>query len=240
MMNQRDLEKRLQDAHKPVVVTGAGVSTLSDVPDYTTMKGLTLKGRQFEAREVLSCPFFQSYPKEFWRWHRKQFLQAIEPNKLHYWIAKQRVPVITQNIDGLHRRAGSDKIVEFHGKADLGICQICQHEIDLKNDEAIFSHAHERSYEDSLAILADHVDTQIVLYGDAIASENLFLAEKWLGTSDLIIVIGSTLQVYPLAGLVLEQDSSKIIWIDKKKNEVASLYPDIDFVQADFRELFEG
>lgn len=65
MMNQRDLEKRLQDAHKPVVVTGAGVSTLSGVPDYTTMKGLTLKGRQFKAREVLSRPFFQSYPKEF-------------------------------------------------------------------------------------------------------------------------------------------------------------------------------
>lgn len=239
-MNQKNLEELIRSAQQPVIVTGAGVSTLSGVPDYTTMKGLTIKGRSFEAREVLSRPFFQAYPKAFWQWHRKQFLQAIELNKVHDWIARQKVPVITQNIDGLHRRAGSEEIVEFHGKADVGLCQICWQEIDLRDDKAIFSHTHGKTYDNTLDILADHVDTQIVLYGDAIDSRNFSLAQQWLRASDLIIVIGSTLQVYPLAGLVLEQESSKIIWIDKTKNEVASLYPDINFVQADFREFFEG
>lgn len=238
-MNQKDLENRIQLAQNPLVVTGAGVSTLSGVPDYTTMKGMKLKGCYFQAREILSRPFFQSYPREFWQWHKQQFLQRLEPNKVHRWIAKQAVPVLTQNIDGLHRQAGSKEIIEFHGKADRGICQICFQEIDLRDDQAIMGHAHTLLTNDPLAILADHVDTAIVLYGDAIDPDNLALAARWTQFSDLIIVIGSTLEVYPLAGLVLQQNPAKIIWLGKEKNEVARSHPDIPFIQEDFRDFFE-
>ena len=238
-MTQKDLEKRIKDAQQPLVVTGAGVSTLSGVPDYTTMQGMELNNRYFQAREILSRPFFQAYSREFWIWHKQQFLQKLEPNKVHRWIAKQTVPVLTQNIDGLHRLAGSKDVIEFHGKADKGICQICLQEIDLRDEQAIMEHAHGLTSRDPLAILADHVDTQIILYGDAIDSCNLALAASWTQSSDCILVIGSTLEVYPLAGLVLQENPNKIIWLDKTKNKVARSHPDIRFIQTDFRDFFE-
>lgn len=238
-MNQKELEGIIQKARNPIIVTGAGVSTLSGVPDYTTMKGTKVEGRYFQARQILSRPFFQTYPREFWRWHQQQFLQNLKPNKVHRWIAKQAIPVLTQNIDGLHRLAGSKAVIEFHGKADKALCQVCFGEIDLRDDQAVLEHSHGLLTTEPLHILADHADTEIVLYGDAIKPANLELAVDWTESSDCLLVIGSTLEVYPLAGLVLQQAPKKIIWIDKAKNGVARSHPDIRFIQTDFRDFFE-
>lgn len=188
------LIKLVKDAHKTVVLTGAGASTESGIPDFRSKKsGLWNK---YTPEEVCSIKALKKNPRKFYELNLKWWQECIKakPNKTHYSLAQLEktgwiLGVITQNIDGLHQRAGSRRVWEVHGHLRTCHCFNCNNEYDIKRLS--------QSYRCDCGGL---LRPDVVLFGDAM-SEDYYVAEQVMSGCQLLLVVGSSLQVYPVANL---------------------------------------
>ena len=125
------LQQIIDNSHRVVFFGGAGVSTESGIPDFRSQDGLYSQKYKFPPEIILSHDFFMDYPEEFFKFYRDKMLALdAQPNTAHKWLAKleekgRLTAVVTQNIDGLHQRAGSRRVYELHGTVHSNRCMRC-------------------------------------------------------------------------------------------------------------------
>ena len=238
MKNVDELEQYLSNFNNITIVTGAGISTLSGIPDYSTMDGTIVDGIYYNPRQIFSLNFIDRYPEDYWEWHKEHFSKVYSPNKIHHWISKliknnpnKNINVITQNIDGLQYKSFNQyninkEIIEFHGDLKSFECLDCNKKFNKKSNQCLYCNSKK-------------VKPNIIFYGQNINKNNYIEAEKLLRNSDVILVLGTSLEVQPLSGLVLFNGDENVIWIDKKKNEVAEENGYVQFVETDFNKFFK-
>ena len=196
------LAEMLEAASSAVVLTGAGVSGPSGIPDFRTPEtGLWAK---VDPMEVAHISVFEGDPERFWSYYRPRFsaLGDKEPNRAHEVLAELErrgyiEGVITQNIDRLHRAAGSENVIEVHGSIETSSCTACATCFDLDEVEALFD-------ERGVAICpacSGAVKPDVVLFGEMLPLEPIDRATMMAEEADLMLCVGSSLAVHPVAGL---------------------------------------
>ncbi len=196
------LAELLRSSSCTVALTGAGISVPSGIPDFRTPgEGLWEK---VDPMEVAHIDAFQRDPIRFWSFYRPRLrsLGGVEPNPAHETLAELErrgllEAVITQNIDTLHTKAGSERVVEVHGSIRSCSCAVCGQSFELKVMEELFD-------EDGAAICPNccgHLKPDVVLFGELLPAEAMAEAEALAGRAELMLCVGSSLEVYPVAGL---------------------------------------
>ncbi len=198
--------KLLESSKRVVVLTGAGVSTLSGIPDFRSSSGLYSKEfGSMSVESILDIDFFSSHPDVFYDWAREYWFQmdSYSPNIIHNVLAqmeragKLSEGIFTQNIDGLHQKAGSKKVYELHGSVRDGYCMKCHAYYGYSYmAEAVNNHCLPLCKQCGGVIKPD-----IVFYGENLNSSILMRAENAFSNADLAIVLGSSLVVNPAASL---------------------------------------
>jgi NAD-dependent protein deacetylase/lipoamidase len=186
-----------------VVLTGAGISTESGIPDFRSPTGLWA---QFDPMEYATIEAFRADPEKVWRFYtpRISMLTEAEPNAAHYALAElERLGyvrgVVTQNIDLLHERAGSREVVEVHGSIRTSTCPQCGASHGL---ERVLAMLEERPDEaPRCASCAAVVKPDVVFFGELLPEREIDRAYKLARSARLMLVVGSSLEVYPVAGL---------------------------------------
>jgi NAD-dependent deacetylase len=189
-------------SERVVALTGAGVSVPSGIPDFRTPgEGLWAK---VDPMAVATIEAFHGDTKRFWDFYRPRFhdLADKEPNPAHTALAELErrgalEAVITQNIDRLHRKAGSEDVIEVHGSIATASCTSCSAGYPLERVETLFD-------ADGIATCtccAGKVKPDVVLFGEMLPADAMARAEKLCAAADLLLCVGSSLEVYPVAGL---------------------------------------
>lgn len=199
----RDLAALLLNARHAVVLTGAGISTESGIPDFRSPGGVWEK---VDPMEVGSLSTFVSNPERFWGFHRPRFsaVDAVGPNPAHVAVAELErrgivKQLITQNIDGLHRRAGSPTPIEVHGTLDFGECLRCR--VRISRDEML---ARADDAEDGVPRCSQcgfQIKSAVVLFGEQLPPDAIGQAFAAAEAVDVMLVIGSSLLVTPVSML---------------------------------------
>lgn len=199
--NKRALEEAIAKAHRIVVLTGAGISVPSGIPDFRSATGLySTNFGKFRAEEMISHEFYVLHKKEFYEFYKQKMLYPdAKPNAAHIFLAKleekgKLSAVITQNIDGLHQAAGSKRVLELHGSVHRNYCERCRKFYDL--DYIVKSDGVPK------CTCGGAIKPDVVLYGEGLDTDVIMAAVNALRQADLFIVIGTSLAVYPAAGLV--------------------------------------
>lgn len=213
-----ELNELLDTASRPVFLTGAGVSTASGIPDYRSRNGLYSDGETPEY--LLSRTCLLREPERHYRFVReKMFHPDAEPNVIHRKMAQfareRGAYVITQNVDGLHLKAGTpaERLVEFHGSLYRVFCQKCGRSVDWRQ---YLDDMHHRGCGGILR-------TDIVLYEEPVGTDVLEKSAEVISASDLIVVCGTSLAVYPFAGLIsLAAPSAEIVAVNREKLDLPS------------------
>ncbi len=197
----RQLSQWLEGSKYTVFLGGAGVSTASGIPDFRSAHGLYQKQKQgLSYEEMLSHEFFMAHPEEFYDFLREVMLYPeAKPNRAHLALAKlerhgrlQRV--ITQNIDGLHQMAGSKKVIELHGNESRYFCMACQKQYTMTD---IVGHKGAPK-----CSCGGRIRPDVVLYGEMLNQQDLAQAVRDVEKAELLLVGGTSLVVYPVAGLI--------------------------------------
>ena len=195
--------KLIRGARSVVALTGAGISVPSGIPDFRS-PGTGL-WENVNPMEVAHIDAFRRDPESFWRFYGERFqtLEVKQPNGAHEALAElERAglldAVITQNIDRLHARAGSQQLIEVHGTIAHSSCLICRQRYPLAEVRA-------RLADDDRGIprcdCSEPLKPDVVLFGEYLSATTLMLAEQLAGAADLMLCIGSSLEVYPVAEL---------------------------------------
>ena len=192
----------LRESASTVVLTGAGVSVPSGIPDFRTPG--TGMWENVDPMEVAHIDAFHRDTARFWRYYRPRFneLGAKKPNGAHRALAQleeqgQISAIITQNIDRLHRAAGSERVIEVHGSIETSSCTSCSESVTLDEVESLFS-------DEEIAICrgcGGKVKPDVVLFGELLPEQAMAEATLLCEDAELIICVGSSLEVYPVAGL---------------------------------------
>ena len=207
------LRKWVEESGSIVFFGGAGVSTESGIPDFRGTGGLYHQQYAYPPETILSHTFFERNPEEFFRFYRDKmlFLDA-QPNaahrKLAEWEAAGKLQaVITQNIDGLHQKAGSRRVLELHGSVLRNHCQTCG---TFYGVEAIT---------DSTGVprcrCGGIIKPDVVLYEEGLDEDVLMAAVSAIRHAEVLIIGGTSLTVYPAAGLVRYYRGNKLVVINK-------------------------
>ena len=196
------LAELLGRSRRAVALTGAGVSVPSGIPDFRTPEtGLWAK---VDPMEVAHIDVFEREPERFWSYYRPRFetLGDKEPNRAHTALAELErrglvEGVITQNIDRLHRAAGSENVIEVHGSIETSSCTDCDASFGLERMDALFD-------ERGVALCAEcggAVKPDVVLFGEMLPADAIERATELAEEADLMLCVGSSLAVHPVAGL---------------------------------------
>lgn len=207
------LRKWVEESGSIVFFGGAGVSTESGIPDFRGTGGLYHQQYAYPPETILSHTFFERNPEEFFRFYRDKmlFLDA-QPNAAHRKLAEweeqgKLQAVITQNIDGLHQKAGSRRVLELHGSVLRNHCQTCG---TFYGVEAIT---------DSIGVprcrCGGIIKPDVVLYEEGLDEEVLMAAVSAIRHAEVLIIGGTSLTVYPAAGLVRYYRGNKLVVINK-------------------------
>lgn len=198
----RQIVKAMKLSNNTVVVTGAGISTEAGIPDFRGTNGIYRQLGENRVMNIINIDFFRRHPEEFYAFYRKYFkFPAVEPSKAHTLLAEMERKhlikgVVTQNIDNLHQKAGSKNVIPIHGNAEQFICTDirCQ-EIYDSSCLDVLTEAVPRC-----PLCGSNIKPDVVLFGENI--KNYIGARDMILSARLLIVIGSSLTVYPLAGFV--------------------------------------
>lgn len=192
---------------------GAGVSTESGIPDFRSVDGLYNQEWKYPPETIISRSFFQSDPEEYFRFHRKKLAVGdAAPNTCHIKLAElekagKLKAVVTQNIDGLHQAAGSEKVLELHGSLLRAYCTRCGKK-----------HPYQTTYDESTPIpkceCGGIIRPDIVLYEESLDQAVLEEAIRVIRECDVLIVGGTSLNVYPAAGLINYYRGNKLVLIN--------------------------
>lgn len=216
MVNE-ELKSAIESSNNIVFFGGAGVSTESSIPDFRSEAGLykTKDNFSYPPEVMLSHSFFISHTEDFFDFYRKKMIYAdAKPNAAHYALAKleelgKLSAVITQNIDGLHQMAGSKNVLELHGSIHRNYCMKCGKSFDL--EYIINSQTTVPKCDACNGI----VKPDVVLYEESLNMDILNKSVHHIKQADLLIVGGTSLVVYPAAGLVDYFKGNKLVLINK-------------------------
>jgi NAD-dependent deacetylase len=198
----RDLARMLADADSVVALTGAGISVPSGIPDFRSPgSGIW---ENVDPMEVATIAAFQRDPKRFWSFYRPRFAALGEklPNPAHQALVELEGrdlldAVITQNVDRLHRKAGSARVIEVHGSIETSSCISCGSSWQLEEVESLFD-------DDGIAVCptcVGYVKPDVVLFGEMLPEAAMAEAQELAERADLLLCVGSSLEVHPVAGL---------------------------------------
>lgn len=194
----------LANSYNTVVVTGAGISTEAGIPDFRGEKGIYRQLGENRVMNIINIDFFKKHPDEFYDFYRKYFtFPRIEPGKAHQVLADMEKKgwvkaIVTQNIDGLHQSAGSKHVVPIHGNAESFVCT-------RRRCSCVYDVDYVKSFVDSVPTCAECgaiIKPDVILFGEQI--NNYMEARELILGAKTLVVIGSSLTVYPLAGFVKE------------------------------------
>jgi len=211
------LQSYIDSSKRIVFFGGAGVSTESGIPDFRSKDGLYNQKWDWPPEEILSADFFFANTAEFYRFYREKLLvSGIKPNAAHYKLAEleqagKLSAVITQNIDGLHQAAGSKNVLELHGSTLRNFCTKCSKPFDASY---ISSHQDEKGIPrcDKCGGL---IKPDVVLYGESLNQDTISRAIDALQKADMLIIGGTSLTVYPAAGLIDYFRGAKLVLINR-------------------------
>ena len=214
MENEKQkLEELIQKSSNIVFFGGAGVSTESGIPDFRSVDGLYHQQYKYPPEEILSHTFFEERTEEFYDFYRKKLIvTGARPNAAHLRLAKLEKQgklraIITQNIDGLHQLAGSKNVLELHGSTLRNYCTRCHKFYDqafIANSTGI-----------PRCTCGGVVKPDVVLYEEALNDKVIDGAVNAIAQADLLIVGGTSLNVWPAAGLINYYRGSRLALINK-------------------------
>lgn len=206
----------IKNSDNVVFFGGAGVSTESGIPDFRSVDGLYNQKYDYPPETILSHTFYRRKTSEFYRFYRdKMIIQDAKPNVIHNTLAKLEAEgkvkaVITQNIDGLHQMAGSKEVMELHGSVHRNYCEECGKFFDAQY------------ILDSIDVprcdvvgCGGGIKPDVVLYEEGLDDETLRKSIEYIRNADVLIVGGTSLAVYPAAGLIDYYRGNKLILINK-------------------------
>ena len=199
---------------------GAGVSTESGIPDFRSVDGLYNQKYDYPPETILSHSFYLYHTEEFYRFYRDKMLALdAEPTMAHKKLAEleqkgKLKAVITQNIDGLHQKAGSKEVLELHGSVHRNYCQKCHKLYDARyilESEGI-----------PTCECGGKIKPDVVLYEEGLDSRTLQKSIEYISNADILIIGGTSLAVYPAAGLIDYYRGNKLVLINKSATPMDS------------------
>ena len=222
--NYQKLKKAIDEVNNIVVFSGAGLSTNSGIPDFRSANGIYNQklNSTFSPEEVVSHTFFVNYPEEFYKFYfdKMVYLDA-KPNSAHTYFAKlERMgkvkAVITQNIDNLHQLGGSKNVIELHGSIMRNYCTKCHTYYDLKD---IYTKEHKVPKCEKCGSI---IKPDVVLYEEGLNDKDITNAIKYISNAEMLIVVGTSLMVYPAAGFLRYFNGKYLVLINKSSTSYDS------------------
>lgn len=213
MKELEQLKQWVEESNRIVFFGGAGVSTESGIPDFRSTDGLYHQQYAYPPETILSHTFYKSNREEFWRFYRDKMLYLdVQPNaahkKLAQWEAEGKLTaVVTQNIDGLHQKAGSRKVLELHGSVLRNYCEKCG---KFHSVEEIAGGTGVPKCQ-----CGGYIKPDVVLYEEGLSQEILEESVRQIAQADMLIIGGTSLVVYPAAGLVRYYRGNRLVVINK-------------------------
>ncbi len=207
------LKTWVDEAKRLVFFGGAGVSTESGIPDFRSVDGLYNQKYKYPPEEIISATFFRERPEEFFAFYKEKMLPlGFEPNVTHKVLARweregKLSAVVTQNIDGLHQKAGSKNVLELHGSVLRNYCTRCGRSYSaafVKNSSGI-----------PRCDCGGIVKPDVVLYEESLDSDVMYRAARAISEADVLIVAGTSLTVYPAAGMIAYYRGSRMVLINR-------------------------
>ena len=207
------LQRMVAESDNIVFFGGAGVSTESGIPDFRSVDGLYHEQYRYPPETILSHTFYRGHTAEFYDFYKKKMIiPAARPNPAHLKLAEMEKAgklkaVVTQNIDGLHQLAGSKKVLELHGSVKRNYCEQCR-----------------KFYDDSFILHSAGIPTcecggtvkpDVVLYEEGLDRDTMQQAVMYISRADVLIVGGTSLVVYPAAGMVDYYRGDKLVLINR-------------------------
>jgi len=211
--NIQKFKEMVSQSDNIVFFGGAGVSTESGIPDFRSVDGLYSQKYKYPPEQILSHSFFEAKPEEFFEFYRdKLVLGDVEPNTAHYRLAElenqgKLRAVVTQNIDGLHQLAGSKNVLELHGSIHRCYCAACGEvrPASLMNEGTGVPRCS----------CGGILRPDVVLYEEGLANSVISGAVHFIRQADMLIVGGTSLVVYPAAGLINYYNGDKLVLINR-------------------------
>ena len=216
MEAQEQLKQWISESSRIVFFGGAGMSTESGIPDFRGVDGLYHQQYQYPPETIISHSFYRQNPQEFYRFYKNRMLfPEAEPNRAHLALAKLEAEgklkaVITQNIDGLHQAAGSKEVLELHGSVHRNYCTRCgkfysqEHILNMDEPDGI-----------PRCSCGGTIKPDVVLYEESLDQEVLSRSVEYITRADMLIVGGTSLTVYPAAGLIDYYRGNRMVLINK-------------------------
>lgn len=206
------LKAWIEESDNVVFFGGAGVSTESGIPDFRSVDGLYNQKWKYPPETILSHTFFERYPEEYYRFHREKLvIEGVKPNRAHLRLAEleqegKLKAVITQNIDGLHQAAGSKNVLELHGSILRAYCARCR----KIYPESIINHGQGVPRCGCGGVIRP----DIVLYEEQLGQDILYKSVDFIRKADVLIIGGTSLNVYPAAGLINYYRGNKLVLVN--------------------------
>lgn len=240
MSQIEELQKLIDKANNIVVITGAGISTASGIPDIRSANGAAnnkdlIKKYKYGYETIVSHSFFMARTDEFYRYYKEQMIfKDAKPNIAHKYLAKledrKHVTIITQNIDGLHTVAGSKNVIEFHGSTQRNTCMDCGEKYTLEDVMAQPGTPHCKR-------CGGIIKPDVVLFEEGIDYQAIHDSVNATEHADLLIVIGSSMVVYPAAGIPNYFHGDNIVIINHDPTPLDA-YAKI-VIRDDIKKVFE-
>lgn len=213
MTKIEQFQQMIDKSNRIVFFGGAGVSTESGIPDFRSVDGLYNQSFRYPPEQMLSHTFFVKHTADFFDFYRKKMLCLdAKPNAAHRKLAEledcgKLLAIVTQNIDGLHQKAGSKKVYELHGSVHRNYCQKCQKEYDadfILNSKGIPS-----------CTCGGIIKPDVVLYEEGLDEDVVNGAVRAIRNADMLIIGGTSLAVYPAAGLIHSFTGNRLVVINQ-------------------------
>ena len=212
----------VKESDNIVFFGGAGVSTESGIPDFRSVDGLYNQKYDYPPETILSHSFYMAKPEEFYRFYRDKMLCLdVKPNVTHEKLAQLEAAgklkaVVTQNIDGLHQAAGSKRVLELHGSVHRNYCQRCG---------KLFDARYILESPDPVPVCdacGGKIKPDVVLYEEGLDDQTLQDAVYYISHADMLIIGGTSLAVYPAAGLIDYYRGNRLVLINKSATPMDS------------------
>ena len=209
----KKLNDWIQASDNIVFFGGAGVSTESGIPDFRSVDGLYNQKWKYPPEQILSHSFFERNPEEYYRFHREKLvIEGAQPNRAHRKLAELEAAgklraVITQNIDGLHQEAGSKNVLELHGSILRAYCSRCRKPYPqevINRGEGV-----------PRCSCGGVIRPDIVLYEEPLDQDVMEEAVRYIRNAEILIIGGTSLSVYPAAGLIRYYRGSKLVLVNR-------------------------
>ena len=219
MEKVQQLQQKINAAHRIVFFGGAGVSTESGIPDFRSQDGLYHQQYDVPPETILSRTYFDRHPAEFYRFYQnKMICLTAKPNAAHKKLAEleqagRLLAIVTQNIDGLHQMAGSRNVLELHGSVHRNICRSCGAVYDAEWVMMTNGIPH-------CDKCGGMVKPDVVLYEESLSEDVLTRSISAIASADLLIVGGTSLVVYPAAGLLRYFQGDSLVLINRDATQM--------------------